>query len=68
MQKTLIRDGLWGIVNEMEMVPTEERRHKQNLRQGSRDKAPVIIVLAIEPNLLYLTGANPTDPVVVWNE
>ena len=23
-------------------------------------------MLAIEPSLLYLTGANPTDPVVVW--
>ena len=30
------------------------------------NKALATIVLAIEPSLLYLTGDDPTDPVVVW--
>ena len=61
----LIRDGLWEIVNEMEMVPTEgvEAQAKFAAR---RDKAPATIVLTIEPSLLYLTDANSTDPAVVW--
>ena len=61
----LIKDGLWGIVNGTEVVPTEgaERQAKFAAR---KDKALAIIVLAIEPSLLYLIGADPTYPGVVW--
>ena len=61
----LIKEGLWNIVNGNETEPTEgaERQAKFATR---RDKALAIIVLAIEPSLLYLIGADPTDPVVVW--
>ena len=62
----LIRDGLLEIVNEMETVPTEGAEVQAKF-VASCDKALVAIAFAIEPNLLYLTGANPTDPVVVWN-
>ena len=61
----LIRDGLWGIINEMEMAPTEEAE-AQSKFAARHDKALVTIVLALDPSLLYLTGADPTDPVVVW--
>ena len=62
----LIKEGLWGIVNETEATPIEgvEAQTKFTVR---RDKALVTIVLAIEPSLLYLTGVDPTNLVVVWN-
>ena len=62
----LIKEGLWGIVNEMETAPIEgvEAQAKFTARC---DKALATIVLAIEPSLLYLIGTTPTDPVVVWN-
>ena len=61
----LIKEGLWDIVNGTETAPTEgvERQAKFAMR---RDKALAMIVLAVEPSLLYLIGSDPTDPVVVW--
>ena len=44
-----------------------EGADKQAKFAARRNKTLATIVLAIEPNLLYLIGANPTDPVVVWN-
>ena len=62
----LIKEGLWGIVNETETAPIpRERRHRRNYA-ARHDKALVTIVLVIEPSLLYLTGSDPTDLVVVW--
>ena len=60
----LVKDGLWGIVSGSETAPTEgaDQRAKFAAR---KDKALAIIVLAVEPSLLYLIGADPTDPVVV---
>ena len=61
----MIKEGLWDIVNGTETAPTEgvERQAKFAMRQ---DKALAMIVLAVEPSLLYLLGSDPTDPVVVW--
>ena len=61
----LIKDGLWGIVNGTETVPTEGAE-QQAVFAARKDKALAVIVLAVEPSLLYLMGADPTDPVVVW--
>ena len=61
----LIKEGLWNIVNGTEMVP-DEGAERQAKFAARRDKALAIIVLAIEPSLLYLVGADHTDPVVVW--
>ena len=61
----LIKDGLRGIVNGTEMAPTEGTE-RQAAFVARKDKALVIIVLAVEPSLLYVIGADPTDPVVVW--
>ena len=61
----LIKDSLWGIVNGTETAPTEGAE-QQAVFAARKDKAFVVIVLAVEPSLLYLIGADPTDPVVVW--
>ena len=47
------------------MAPTEGAAQQVKLA-ARRDKALVIIMLAVEPSLLFLIGADPTDPVVVW--
>ncbi len=63
----LIRDNLWGIVNETEVAPdgAGEARSKFLAR---RDRALATIVLSIDPSLLYLIGADPEDPVSVWKK
>ena len=63
----LVRDGLWGIVSGTETEPHKksERRTKFLAR---KDRALAIIVLAIDPELLYLVGSDPDDPVVVWKK
>lgn len=61
----LIKDALWGIINGTEKAPTEEADQQAKFR-ARKDQILVIIVLAVEPSLLYLIGADPTDPVVVW--
>ena len=61
----LVKDGLWGIVSGSETAPTEGA--DQQVKFAARkDKALAIIVLAVDPSLLYLIGADPTNPVVVW--
>jgi len=61
----LIKEGLWNIVNGTEVEPegNADRRAKFVAR---RDKAIAIIVLVMEPSLLYLVGQDPTNPVAVW--
>ena len=61
----LIKEGLWCIVNGTEVAPMEgaDQQAKFAVR---RDKTLATIVLAVEPSLLYLIGADPTDPVKVW--
>lgn len=61
----LVKDGLWNIVNGKETLPeggSEEARTKFEAR---RDRALALVVLSLEPSLLYLIG-DPQDPVVVW--
>ena len=63
----LIKDGLWSIVNGTEEVPgvgNAEARRKYLTR---RDRALALVVLAVEPSLLYLLG-DPEDPMVVWKK
>ena len=64
----LIKNGLLGIVNETEEDPgvAQAEAHKKFLTR--RDRALADIVLSIEPSLLYLLGANPEDPIVVWKK
>uniref|UniRef100_A0A1X7TYL0 Retrotransposon gag domain-containing protein n=1 Tax=Amphimedon queenslandica TaxID=400682 RepID=A0A1X7TYL0_AMPQE len=60
----LIKDGLWGIVSGTETIP--EVAGARAKFESRRDKAIAIIILSIEPSLLYLLGENPDDPVKVW--
>ena len=63
---SLMRDGLWGIVSKTEAEPEAgtERHTKFATR---RDRALAIIVLSVDPSLLYLLG-DPTDAAVIWEK
>ena len=61
----LIRDGVWNIVNGTEIVPnsrTEMGLHAKYLLR--KDHTLAMIVLSLEPSLLYLIE-NLDDPGVV---
>ena len=49
----------------MEIAPTEGAEAQAKFA-ARRNKALAIIVLVIEPSLLYLTGTDPINPVVVF--
>ena len=60
----LMKEHLWGIVSGTEAAPEDpEAARKFDQR---RERALAIVVLAVEPSLLYLLG-EPEDPKVVWN-
>ena len=61
---SLIKDGLWGIVDGSERAPEENDGVYSNLI-SRKNRALAIIVLYIDPFLLYLLR-DPTDPTAVW--
>ena len=61
----LVKDGLWSIVNGTEAIPDEGDADARAKFVTRRDRALALIVLSVEPSLLYLIG-DPEDPVVVW--
>ena len=63
---SLMKDGLWGIVNKSETAPAEGTDGYSKFITR-RDRALAIIVLSVNPSLLYLIG-DPTDPVDVWKK
>lgn len=64
----LMKDGLWGIVNESERPPDESSQADKYAKfVARRDRALAIIVLAVDPSLLYLLG-DPDNPVTVWKK
>ena len=63
----LVRDSLWGIVNETEAAPSEEEVEARRKYLARRDCALAIIVLAVDLSLLYLLG-DPEDPQAVWRK
>ena len=64
----LMKDGLWGIVNGTESAPNREADAERHAKFVSRrDRALALIVLSVEPSLLYLIG-DPEDPVEVWKK
>ena len=64
----LMKDGLWGIVNGTESAPNREADAERHAKFASRrDRALALIVLSVEPSLLYLIG-DPEDPVEVWKK
>ena len=63
---SLIKDGLWGIVDESEAAPPENDGAYSKFI-ARKNRALAIIVLSIDPSLLYLLG-DPTDPTAVWEK
>ena len=63
----LMKDGLWTIVDGTEAPPPEQEADKYRKFVGRRDRALALIVLSIEPSLLYLVG-DPENPVTVWQK
>ena len=66
-QMALMKDGLWNVVNGTETAPAGEGAGAADRRakfMAKRDRALAIIVLSVEPSLLYLLG-SPEDPVEV---
>ena len=64
----LMKDGLWSIVDGSEACPnqtTEADKYKKFIER--RDRALAIIVLSMDPALLYLIG-DPKDPTEVWKK
>ena len=61
---SLIKDGLWGIVDGSERAP-EENDGAYSKFISRKNRALAINVLSIDPSLLYLLG-DPTDPTAVW--
>ena len=63
----LLKEGLWSIVNGTEQAPVGEDEEKLAKFAARKDRAVALIVLSVEPPLLYLVG-DPDDPVAVWKK
>ena len=63
----LIKDSLWGIVSGTDEAPPEEQADARKKYMTRRDRALAIIVLAVDPSLLYLLR-EPEDPRAVWRK
>ena len=63
----LMKDGLWSLVDGPEVVPSQTEVEKYAEYVAKKNKALAIVVLSVEPPLLYLLG-DPPDPVIVWNK
>ena len=62
----LMKEGLWGIVNETEAAPNAETQADQYTKFiARRDRALAVIVLSIEPS--YLIGESK-NPITVWKK
>ena len=60
----LMKDGSWGIVSGTEVDPGEYQVNAHRKFLTKRDRALVIVVLSVEPSLIYVMGEE--DPVAVW--
>ena len=63
----LMKDGLWGIANGTETLGEDASADARAKFNARRDKALAIVVLAVDPSLLYMLG-NPEDPAAVWKK
>ena len=68
LRMALIRDDLWDIVNGSEKAPTGEVATADAKKKFTTrsNKALSMIVLSMKPELHYLIGREPEDPVAVW--
>ncbi len=67
IRMSLMKDGLWGIVSGTEADPGGDHAEAHKKFVSRSDRALAIIVLSVEPSLLYLI-ANPQDPIAVWKK
>ena len=63
---SLLKDNLWGIVSGSEKFPAINEVGAQDAYSQRRDKALAIIVLSVDPSLLYLLG-DLEDPKTAWD-
>jgi hypothetical protein len=56
----LLRDGLWDIVSNTELVPDQTDAGKYSNYMARKYRALATIVLSLDPSLLYLIG-DPDD-------
>ena len=63
-QMMLMKDELWGIVSGTESAPTDGNTDHRAKFEARKDRALAVIVLSLDPALLYFLG-DPTDPVTV---
>ena len=68
LRMALIRDDHWDIVNGTEKAPEGEAATAEALKKfkNRSNKALSMIVLSMKPELHYLVGREPTDPVAIW--
>ena len=59
----LMKEGLWIIVTGTEGAPEDQREQPKYLLR--RDHALAMIVLSVEPTLLYLLRPDPEDPTIM---
>ena len=62
----LMKEGLWNFVTGDENAPENQGEQAKYLLR--RDRALVTTVLFVDPTLLYLLGADPENPAVVWKK
>ena len=64
----LIRDDLWDIVSGSEKAPNGEAATADATKKfkSRSNKALSMLVLSLNPELHYLVGREPEDPVAVW--
>ena len=63
----LMKESLWGIISGTEETPGEDNVDTRRKFMARRDCAITIIMLAVEPSLLYLLG-DPEDLKAVWKK
>ena len=63
----LVKDSLWDIVRGTETLADGATADARKKFVARRDRALAIIVLAVDPSLLYLLG-EPENPGAVWTK
>ena len=63
----LLKEGLWNCVSGTETEPETSDTNALLKYRQKRDRALAIIVLAVDPTLLYLLGDDPSNPKIVWD-
>ena len=59
----LIKEGLWNVVTGDKNAPENQGEQAKYLLR--RDRASTMIVLSVDPTLLFLLGPDPKTPAVV---